>query len=58
MDQLIQKQQDMNRRVLERARGVLSPDQVLALEKAQKQWMDMQQMGLKMSKQMFTDDKK
>jgi hypothetical protein len=49
----MQTQQDFNRRVLERARTVLSPDQILALEAAQKQQIDMQQMGVKMSREMM-----
>ncbi|HEX8295115.1 MAG TPA: hypothetical protein VF593_02365 [Chthoniobacteraceae bacterium] len=48
-----QSQQDFNRRVLERARTVLSPDQVLALEASQKQQFQMQQMGMKMGREMM-----
>jgi hypothetical protein len=58
MNAYVQKQEDMNRRVLDRARALLSPDQVLALENAQKQLMNMQQMGMKMGREMFKDDKK
>lgn len=49
----LQTQQDFNRRVLERARTVLSPDQILAFEAAQKQQIDMQRMGVQMSREMM-----
>ena len=46
-------QEDQNRRILDRARTVLSPDQMLSLESAQKQQVQMQQMGIKMGREMF-----
>lgn len=46
-------QEDFNRRVLDRARSVLSPDQILAFEAAQKQQIEMQRMGVQMSREMF-----
>jgi hypothetical protein len=49
----IKTQEDYNRRVLTRARTVLSPDQILAFEAAQKQQMEMQQMGVKMGREFF-----
>ncbi len=49
----LKSQEDFNRRVLDRARTVLTPDQMLAFAAAQKQQLDMQQMGIKMSQEMF-----
>jgi hypothetical protein len=46
-------QEDTNRRVLDRARSVLSADQFNAFETAQKQFLDMQKMGVQMSRQFF-----
>ena len=43
----------MNRRVLDRARSVLSPDQMAQFEQIQKQQMEMQKMGMKMGREMF-----
>ena len=51
VDGWIQSQQDFDRRVLDRARTVLSLDQVLALENAQKRQMEMKQMGVRMSRE-------
>jgi hypothetical protein len=53
LDQAFDKQRQLNERVLSRARDVLTPDQMTAFEAAQKQQLQMQQMGLQMSKQMF-----
>ena len=52
-DQAIASQRDMNQRVLARARTVLSADQIVSFETAQKQMLDMQEMGLKMGKAMM-----
>jgi hypothetical protein len=49
----LKTQEDFNRRVLDRARTVLSPDQILAFEAAQKQQIDLQRMGVQMSREMF-----
>ncbi len=46
-------QRDMNQRVLTRARTLLSADQVVSFETAQKQMLDMQEMGMKMGKAMM-----
>ncbi|MGB8169602.1 MAG: hypothetical protein WCF18_19030 [Chthoniobacteraceae bacterium] len=53
IDGWIKSQEDFNRRVLDRARTVLNPDQMLSFEAAQKQQLDMQKMGVQMSKEMF-----
>lgn len=50
-------QMEINRRVLERAPTVLSPDQVNALAAAQKQQLEMQQMGMKMGREMMKGSK-
>ena len=49
----MQAQEDFNQRVLARARTVLSPDQILGFEAAQKQQIEMQRMGVQMSREMF-----
>ena len=46
-------QEEMNRRVLERAATVLTPDQLKAYEQFQTQQINMQKLGLKMMKGMF-----
>ncbi len=53
IDRWLVSQQDMNRRVLDRARGVLNADQFVAFEAAQKSFLDMQKMGVQMSREMF-----
>jgi hypothetical protein len=50
MEQAMEQQRALNQRVLARARTVLSADQTLAFEAAQKQMIDMQEMGMKMWK--------
>ena len=57
IEEAFSKQRQFNERVLARAREVLTPDQMTAFETAQKQQMQMQQMGIKMSKQMFGGEK-
>ncbi len=57
MNAYVKTQEEFNRRVLDRARTVLSPDQMLTFEAAQKQQIEMQRMGLEMSKQMFKGKK-
>lgn len=49
----MQAQEDFNQRVLARARTVLSPDQILGFEAAQKQQIEMQRMAVQMSREMF-----
>jgi hypothetical protein len=57
MEGMFKSQEEYNRRVLDRARGVLSPDQLQAFETAQKQQADMQKMGLQMSRELFKKGK-
>lgn len=49
----IASQDDYNRRVLDKAGQVLSPDQLVAFQKIQQQMSEMQQMGIKMGRSMF-----
>jgi hypothetical protein len=53
VDKWLVSQQEMNRRVLDRARGVLNADQFVAFEAAQKSFLDMQKMGVQMGREMF-----
>lgn len=53
MEGVLKSQEDYNRRVLDRARSLLSPDQLQAFEASQKQQADMQKMGIQMSREMF-----
>jgi uncharacterized protein YbaA (DUF1428 family) len=50
MDDAMKQQREFNQRVLARARTVLSADQTNTFEAAQKQMLDMQEMGIKMWK--------
>jgi hypothetical protein len=58
VDSWLKTQEDFNRRVLDRARTVLSPDQMLTFEAAQKQQIQMQRMGIQMSREMFKSGSK
>ena len=51
IDQYFAQQEDLNRRVLARARQTLSVDQVAALEKIQQQMMELQRGQMKMSRE-------
>ena len=53
MDQQFENQKQINNRVLQRAATVLSPEQVNSLRTSQEQMLEMQQMGMKMSREMF-----
>ncbi len=53
MNQLFEQQKQINNRVLTRARDFLSPDQINALQQSQEQQLQMQQMGMKMGRQML-----
>jgi hypothetical protein len=53
IDGWIKSQDEFNRRVLDRARTVLNPDQMLGFEAALKQQIEMQKMGIQMSREMF-----
>jgi hypothetical protein len=44
---MLADQERFNQRVLDRARALLTPDQMLPFENAQKQWLDMQKFGIK-----------
>jgi hypothetical protein len=57
MHDLLASQDDLNRRVLERAGQVLNPDQVTAFQKIQQQMSEMQQAGMKMARTMFQPSK-
>ena len=50
VEEAMAQQRALNQRVLARARTVLSADQTLAFEAAQKQMLEMQEMGIKMWK--------
>jgi hypothetical protein len=52
-DKAMASQRDINQRVLSRARTLLSADQIVSFETAQKQMLDMQEMGMKMGKAMM-----
>lgn len=53
MEKQLENQKQINARVLARASTVLSPEQVNALRTSQEQMLEMQQMGMKMSREMF-----
>ena len=52
-EQSLQTQRDLQQRVLARAHTVLTPDQMTAFEAAQKQQLQMQEMGVKMGRAIF-----
>jgi hypothetical protein len=51
--EMMKSMQDFNNRVLTRAQSVLTPAQLNAFQASQEQQVQMMQMGLKMSQQMF-----
>lgn len=53
VEKLVEYQQDLNRRVLGRAREMLTADQIVAFEKMQMQQLDLMKTQLKMSRQMM-----
>lgn len=53
IDKQIQWMTDYNQRVLDRAAGFLTPEQLKSYREMQEQQAAMQQMGLKMAKEMF-----
>jgi len=57
LDELINAQQTVNQRVYDRARTILSADQLQTLSKFQTNQMQMTRMGLTMAKKMFGADK-
>lgn len=58
LEQVMAQQRELNQRVLDRARTILSADQTNAFEAAQKQMLEMQEMGVKMGKAMMSGGKK
>ena len=57
MEKQMAWQEEINRRVLERATTVLTPDQLKAYEQFQTQQINMQKLGLKMMRGMFGGQK-
>jgi hypothetical protein len=57
VDELIQAQEGVGQRVYERARTILSPDQLDTLGRYQTNRMQMMRMGMNMARKMFTPDK-
>jgi hypothetical protein len=57
LDKQVQWMEDYNRRVLERARQVLTPEQLTHYQTFQQQQASMQKLGLKMAGQMFGGDR-
>ena len=53
LDKLMASQEELGKRVLDRARTVLSPDQMTQFEQIQKQQLEMQKMGVKMGREMM-----
>lgn len=57
LEKAVETQRQLQQRVYARAHTVLSPDQMTAFESAQKQQLQMQEMGIKMSKAMMSGGK-
>ena len=57
VDQYMQAQETLNQRVYDRARTILSPDQLNTLGKFQTNQLQMMRMGMGMMKTMFAPDK-
>jgi len=53
MDKQLQWQEEINKRVLDRAAGILSPEQLKSYSEFQSQQLDMQKLGMKMAREMF-----
>jgi len=51
-NQLIQNQEDMNKKILAQAQGILTPSQLTSLQNQLDQTLKMMQMGIQMSKSM------
>jgi hypothetical protein len=56
VDQLLQAQETVNQRVYERARTILSLEQLQTLAKFQTNQMQMMRMGMTMARKMFAPD--
>jgi hypothetical protein len=57
LEQLLQAQEAVGQRVYERARTILSPEQLNTLGQFQTNQMQMMRVGMSMAKKMFTPDK-
>ena len=57
LEKVLADQELIYMKVLQRAPTVLSPDQMLQFENAQKQWFEMQKFGMKMGREMFKGGK-
>ena len=53
VDRTIARITEINQRVVDRARGILSPDQLKTLQNSQNQQLEMQKFGMKMASQFF-----
>jgi hypothetical protein len=56
MDELLQTQQTVGQQVFERARSILSPDQLAAFGRFQTNQTQMMRLGMNMARSMFTPD--
>lgn len=54
VNRMFEQQKQVNARVLDRARAFLSLDQVNALQQSQQEFLQMQQVGMKMSREMMS----
>lgn len=54
VNRMFEQQKQVNARVLDRARAFLSLDQVNALQQSQQEFLQMQEVGLKMSREMMS----
>lgn len=57
LDKQVQWQEDVNRRVQERAAQILTPEQLKEFTDFQNQQLNMQKVGMKMAREMFGGDK-
>jgi hypothetical protein len=57
IEKILASQEAFNQRVRDRAHTVLTPDQMVQFENAQKQWLEMQKFGIKMGASMFKGGK-
>jgi hypothetical protein len=55
-EKLLQTQETINQRVYDRAQTILSPDQLTAFGKFQKNQLQMMRMGMSMARKMFSND--
>ena len=57
LEKLLADQEAFDQGVRDRAHTVLTPDQMVQFENAQKQWSEMQKFGIKMGREMFKGGK-